>query len=60
MQLILFSKAHFQANVFNEITGITDALKENAYYQNEQTIHILDRKCPSVTKFWGKFENNTF
>ena len=26
-QLIIFSKAHFPTNVFNEITGIADALK---------------------------------
>ena len=29
---------HFPANVFHEITGITDALKKNAHDQNEQTI----------------------
>ena len=37
-QLILFSKAHFPANVFHEITDITDALKKDAHDQNEQTI----------------------
>ena len=30
--------AHFLADVFHEITGITDALKKNAHDQNEQTI----------------------
>ena len=34
------SKAHFLANVFHEITGITEALKENAHDQNEQIIEI--------------------
>ena len=37
-QLILFSKAHFPANVFHEVTGITDTLKKNPHNQNEQTI----------------------
>ena len=37
-QLIFSSMAHFPANVFYEITGITDALKKNAHDQNEQTI----------------------
>ena len=37
-QRIFSSKAHFPANVFYEITGITDALKKNAREQNEQTI----------------------
>ena len=32
------SKAHFPANVFHEITRITDALKKNAHDQNEQAI----------------------
>ena len=32
------SKAEFPANVFHEITGITDELKKNAYDQNELTI----------------------
>ena len=30
--------AHFPANVFHEITVITDALNKNAHDQNEQTI----------------------
>ena len=30
--------AHFPANVFYEITGITDALKKNAHDQSEQII----------------------
>ena len=38
-QLFLSSKAHLAANVFHEITMITDALKRNAYDQNEQIIH---------------------
>ena len=37
-QLIRSSKAHFPANVFHQITGISDALKKNARDQNEQTI----------------------
>ena len=37
-QLIFFSKAHFPANVFHKVTGITDAIKKNAFDQNEQTI----------------------
>ena len=36
-QLIFFSKAHFPANVFHEITRITDASKKNALDHNEQT-----------------------
>ena len=32
------SKVNFPANVFHEITGITDALKKNARDQNEQTM----------------------
>ena len=36
--LFFSSKAHFPANVFHEITGITDALKQNVHDQNEQTI----------------------
>ena len=39
-QLILSSKAHFPANVFYVITGITDGLKKNAYDQNEQTTRL--------------------
>ena len=35
-----FSKAHFPANVFHEITGITGALKKNAHDQYEQTIRL--------------------
>ena len=37
-QLFFSSKAHFPANVFHEITGITDTLKKNAHDLNEQTI----------------------
>ena len=33
------SKARFPANVFHEITGITDALKKIAHDQDEQTVH---------------------
>ena len=35
------SEAHFPANVFYEITLITDALKKNAHDQNEQTITAI-------------------
>ena len=35
---IFFSKGHFPANVFHEITGIIDAMKKNAHDQNEQTM----------------------
>ena len=38
-QLILFLKAQVLANVFHEITWITDALKKNTHDQNEQTVH---------------------
>ena len=40
-QLILFFKGSFPANIFHEITGITDALKKNAHDQNEQTINDM-------------------
>ena len=43
-QLILSLKAHFPANVFHEITTITDALKKNAHDQNEQTILLTIRQ----------------
>ena len=36
----LFFNGLFPTNVFNKITGITEALKKNAHDQNEQTIHI--------------------
>ena len=35
---LIFFKGSFSRNVFHQITGITDALK-NAHNQNEQTIH---------------------
>ena len=41
---------HFPANVFHEMTGITDALKNNGHEQSGQTIHpcgILEKFHPS-------------
>ena len=35
---IVILKAHFAADVFHEVTGITDTLERNAHDQNEQTI----------------------
>ena len=45
--------AHFPANVFHEITGITDALKKNAHDQNEQTIHICSINNATVSHQFG-------
>ena len=42
----------FPANVFHEITGITDALKKNAHDQNEQTILSWSTCFPSRTMFF--------
>ena len=41
-KFIIWFKAHFPANLFHEITRITDVLKKNAHDQNEQTIKISD------------------
>ena len=38
---LFFLKAHFPADVFHEIRGITDSLKKNAHNQNEQTKLIM-------------------
>ena len=40
----MFSKAHFPANVFHEITGITGALKKNAQDQNKQIIYFFNNE----------------
>ena len=36
------SKAHFPANVFYEIRGITDGLKTNAHNENEYTVVLRE------------------
>ena len=36
------SKAYFPANVFQEVKGITDALKKNAHDQNGQTLQGIE------------------
>ena len=46
-RLVFFSsKAHFAVNVFDKITGITDALKKSAHDENEQTIKLIMYQQP--------------
>ena len=54
-QLIFFSKVHFPASVFHEITGIADALKINVHDQNEHTIHKQFQIFGCVNKHLTRF-----
>ena len=47
-QFILFLEDSFPSNVFHEITEITDALKKDAYDQNEQTIQLIARESEKI------------